>query len=686
MKTFLKSLLLATLALLIACSDVSDELNIDNKSSKLTAELRFDCGIERFEAQTRATTSSWDDGAKVYIQFLGNNRVSGYATYKKSTGVWTVYLDDAITQGQTSTCEVYYFENPASSSSSNVTLSAESAVYADKAATYLYQNGIVTLQGHLKPQTGRVRFKGAAGYTFMLKGLKWYSVYNASSGSLSQNSGQMGLTIGSDGYTQYVYASYENSSTRQLTISSAPQGSYDKSFSSSVLAAGKSGYINVPTLDNRYGWTLTGTNTEGLYCPDSNHPHAIDLGIGVKFACCNVGADSPTGYGNYYAWGETSTKSQYDWGTYKWCNGTQNSITKYCTQSSYGTVDNKTTLELTDDAARANWGSPWRMPTDGELYNLNTRCTWTWVTVDGINGYRVTAANGNSIFLPAAGYRYDTYLNYVGSTGYYWSSSLFSGLSYHARYLYFDSSDHSMNHYYRCYGRSVRPVYDERLTITANGVSFNMIKVEGGTFQMGGNGEYDGYPIHQVTLTNDYYIGETEVTQKLWTTVMGSNPSDFKNSDQLPVENVSWNDCQTFISKLNTLTGRTFRLPTEAEWEFAARGGNASGGYTYSGSNTIGDVAWYTSNSSSKTHEVATKVPNELGIYDMSGNVFEWCQDWSSDYSSSAQTNPTGPTSGSYRVYRGGGWYGNDNNCRVAFRSRRGASETLNFLGLRLAL
>ena len=214
-----------------------------------------------------------------------------------------------------------------------------------------------------------------------------------------------------------------------------------------------------------------------------------------------------------------------------------------------------------------------------------------------------------------------------------------------------------------------------------------MIKVEGGTFQMGTtSGDRDERPVHQVTLTNDYYIGETEVTQELWTAVMGTNPSNFTSSNQLPVEEVSWNDCQTFITKLNALTGRSFRLPTEAEWEFAARGGNASQGYTYSGSNSIGDVAWYLGNSSSTTHEVATKAPNELGIYDMSGNVWEWCQDWWNSYSSDAQTNPTGPTSGSYRVIRGGSWLSDGNYCRVANRYNDTPSSRFSSFGFRLAL
>ena len=217
-------------------------------------------------------------------------------------------------------------------------------------------------------------------------------------------------------------------------------------------------------------------------------------------------------------------------------------------------------------------------------------------------------------------------------------------------------------------------------TYTVNGVSFKMIPVEGGTFQMGSTTGNSG---HSVTLSN-FSIGETEVTQELWRAVMGSNPSSYRGN-KLPVEKVSWNDCQTFIMKLNQLTGKTFRLPTEAEWEFAARGGNKSKGYTYSGSNTIGDVAWYTSNSSNTTHAVATKAPNELGIYDMSGNVWELCQDWYGSYSSGSQTNPTGPTSGSNRVRRGGGWYSIALNCRVAVRDPYPPANTSDNLGLRLA-
>ena len=283
----------------------------------------------------------------------------------------------------------------------------------------------------------------------------------------------------------------------------------------------------------------------------------------------------------------------------------------------------------------------------------------------------------------------------------------------------------------------------ESITVTANGVSFKMIRVQGGTFSMGATSEQgsdafdDEKPVHQVSLSS-YYLCETEVTQELWVAVMGSNPSMFKpkevsaargsyddfvaNANRLnakragtvripsrqewdaamvtrsgsmkrPVEQVSWVDCQEFVRRLNQLTGRTFRLPTEAEWEFAARGGTRSRGYKYSGGNDIGEVAWYQKNAYKGeshpdygTHDVKTKRANELGFYDMSGNVCEWCQDWSSDYSSSSQTNPKGPGSGSGRVFRGGSWTDDAGSCRVSDRNGSSPSARYRDVGFRLAL
>lgn len=236
--------------------------------------------------------------------------------------------------------------------------------------------------------------------------------------------------------------------------------------------------------------------------------------------------------------------------------------------------------------------------------------------------------------------------------------------------------------------RTMEKLPERPKTIVDYGIE--MVFVEGGTFKMGATSEQgsdadsDEKPVHSVTVSN-FYIGKYEVTQAQWKAVMGDNPSSFQG-DNLPVENVSWDDIQEFIKKLNQLTGKTYRLPTEAEWEYAARGGKMSKGYKYAGSNNISDVAWYTNNSSSHTHPVGQKQPNELGLYDMSGNVWEWCQDWYGNYNSSSQTNPTGPASGSYRVLRGGSWGYIAGDCRGSYRYRYNPSNRSYDYGFRLVL
>lgn len=225
----------------------------------------------------------------------------------------------------------------------------------------------------------------------------------------------------------------------------------------------------------------------------------------------------------------------------------------------------------------------------------------------------------------------------------------------------------------------------------ANGVSFTMIGVQGGTFRMGcskredSNADSDESPTHSVTL-DSYYIGETEVTQELWEAVMDYNPSEFQYDNQLPVEFVSWEDCKEFIRRLNNITQKEFRFPSEAEWEYAARGGHRAISATYAGSNSISAVGWYKGNSNGITHPVKSKSPNTLGIYDMSGNLWEWCQDWQGPYSSSAANNPTGPDYGSSKILRGGAWNGGPKNCRLSNRDGRTTDYASNRLGLRLAL
>lgn len=227
-------------------------------------------------------------------------------------------------------------------------------------------------------------------------------------------------------------------------------------------------------------------------------------------------------------------------------------------------------------------------------------------------------------------------------------------------------------------------------TFIANNVMFEMVRVEGGTFTMGATAEQasdafsDELPTHKVTLS-PFLIGKYEVSQTLWLAVMGENPS-VNTGINLPVDNVTWNECQTFITKLNELTGKDFRLLTEAEWEYAARGGNKSKGYKYSGSNNLGDVAWYIDNSNNTSHAMGTKAPNELGIYDMTGNVMEWVSDWKGSYSSGAQTNPTGPDSGTYRVNRGGSYGNVERLSRITNRNSIDPNMSSKTMGLRLCL
>lgn len=244
------------------------------------------------------------------------------------------------------------------------------------------------------------------------------------------------------------------------------------------------------------------------------------------------------------------------------------------------------------------------------------------------------------------------------------------------------------------YGDSILPpielAFYRDTVFSIKGVKFAMIYVQGGSFVMGGTfgqggkSDSDEIPAHQVSLS-DYFIGQTEVSQQLWDVVMGSNPSRFKSS-RFPVENVSWDDCQEFIRKLNVLTGMKFSLPTEAQWEYACRGGCESRGYRYSGSDTLGDVAFYDANSGGQPHHIKAKFPNELGLYDMCGNVFEWCSDWYGKYNDGHQVDPTGPSTGTVRVCRGGSRYSGKKGCRPSFRFYSNPSYCHDDIGLRLCL
>jgi len=230
--------------------------------------------------------------------------------------------------------------------------------------------------------------------------------------------------------------------------------------------------------------------------------------------------------------------------------------------------------------------------------------------------------------------------------------------------------------------------YSDDFTQEVKGMKIEMVRIPGGTFLMGStssNAKSDEMTVHSVTLSS-FYIGKYEVTQAQWAVVMGDNPSHFQLGDNYPVEKVSWLDCQEFIQKLNELTGKRYRLPTEAEWEYAARGGTS--GDRYGDINLIINIAWYGINSGKSTHPVGQKQPNAYGLYDMLGNVLEWCQDWyyHSSYTEEPMINPTGPSTGDSRVFRGGSWRSIDSNVRAPNRFYSPPTFHMYYLGFRLAM
>ena len=264
-----------------------------------------------------------------------------------------------------------------------------------------------------------------------------------------------------------VYSTNPNPVITNLNNTIRPCGSGTGSFTYNMtgLQSGTTYYVRAYAKNDvgtAYGEEVSFTTKEQSSTPSNgteNGHEYIDLGLSVKWATCNVGASKPEDYGDYYAWGETTTQTEYNWSTYKYCYTYYNNLTKYNTYSIYGTVDNKTTLELGDDAARAKLGGAWRLPTEAELLELREQCTWTWTTQNGVNGYKVTSkSNGNNIFLPAAGYRMDSKLKVVGSDGCYWANSISSNLPYCAWRLDFNASEVKWNGDNRCYGQSVRPV------------------------------------------------------------------------------------------------------------------------------------------------------------------------------------------------------------------------------------
>ncbi|MBQ8694620.1 MAG: DUF1566 domain-containing protein [Bacteroidaceae bacterium] len=438
------TLLMLLMFALTACTN-EEEFSLPqpggNESGTLTCRMMFYGDVTGYGGATRAGGHEWKEGDKLYIRFLGgSSTVTGCAEYS-ATGNWTLNYSGTFAEGTDQKCEVYYFENATHKSNTQVELTAHSAVYECTAGSYNYNGEEMSISAQLSPKTGRVRFVSDSERTFRLSGISYYTSFNLGSKSFASSSSALKLSTAQQGAeysTGYVYGFYSDEYTREIKLMTDDY--YVCAFPLSMLQAGKSGYITAPTTENNEGWGVT------PFTGTLNGHDWVDLGLpsGLKWATCNVGASSPKDYGNYYAWGETTTKSSY----------TEDNSTTFCKDMS--DIGGNATY----DVARKQWGSTWRLPTKAEFDELldEDNCTWTWTTFDGVNGYRVTGANGNSIFLPAAGYRGGTWLFNDGSYGEYWSSTPHESNTNYAYDLYFRSGYHYTSSSSREYGQSVRPV------------------------------------------------------------------------------------------------------------------------------------------------------------------------------------------------------------------------------------
>lgn len=408
------------LLLLFSCSS-DDEMQQPVQPTLHRVTLHLDGQLSGFQ-DTRSTSYVWNDGAKLYLQlYNGVNRIAGSAVYSGSDDIWVMEYYGSVAYNQKTHCEVYYFENAVSETTTEVTLSPNTAIYLDTLATYFAQGGDLYLNTTLMPKTGRLRMKGMAGRSFSLHGLTYQKSYKLDENKFVKSNPVISdQSIGDDGYSSYIYASFANPDERQLVVVTDDDYEFHRPVDDGFLKVGRSGAANMPTVEAHNGWKM--------YAPTE------------EFQVGNV--------------------------------------------------------------------------------------------------------------------------------------------------------------------------------------SFKMIKVAPGTYTryLSSSEAY-----REETIEKSYLLGETEVTQELWQAVMGTNPSK-KQGIHLPVEWVSWQECLTFLDNLSSQTGVSFRMPMQKEWQFAYLGGTKSKGYTYSGSNKLSDVAWYKNNSGDKTHDVKTKKPNELGFYDMSGNVCEFCK------------------------------------------------------------
>lgn len=464
---------------LCACAKEKLEM-MEDSVTVYRAEMSFNGVLSLFDEPTRSASNAWIDDSRVFLQLtVDDSYVRGEAVYDADTDKWSVEFYKEIPLGQELLCHAYYFDNPVEVGGNDIVLNERSVIYRDVNASYYYDGQVLSVDAHLTPITGRVRFEGTPGSSFKFSGVSTYTSYSLTHNKLTSSTKALADNLSESGKSGDYYVFFPEDSPRELSFyDNTNKVLFSRNCSPSILAHGKSGYMTIPTVENHKGWNM------------------------------------------------------------------KSFIKKY----TVGTVD------------------------------------------------------------------------------------------------------------------------------------FNMVLVQKGSFDMGSTRNTNEKPIHMVTLTKDYYLAETEVTQALWEEVMGDVATE--GQENYPRVSMTWYSAMEFIDRLNHLTGEEFRLPTEAEWEYAARGGRESHDYPYSGSETMDSVGWYYYNSN-KLQPVGQKHPNELGLYDMSGNVEEWCQDFYASYTSEHQIDPV-CTSGSYRVLRGGSYEDSSSYCTVSYRYSSSSDYSKNY-GFRLA-
>lgn len=506
--------------LLIGLQSCSDEDMIPVAQEVFTCHLLMQSSCPSFDGDTRASHGVWEDGDVIYITTdTTDMQWRGKATYNAGSDCWTLLTDRQLSGTKSGICSVYYFKGTNIHINgvlpTEVSFDARTAIYSSHDATYVVVGENVYLRSQLKPYTWRMCFSGIAGSNVIVKASSNFNTFaglNLSTGELISQRKDISLVVNSSTYTDYIYANFVKEES--VLLVSVNDTLTTRKFDNNLLRKGQSGIFSLPSSSNENGW---------------EHIEAVDLGLpsGLKWATCNVGATSPEDYGSYLAWGETEPKETYNWSTYKWCLGTNITLTKYCTYSQYGTVDNIAFLDLEDDVANVCWGGVWRMPTIEEFEELERNCYWGWTTRSGVKGYEITGSNNNAIFLPAAGYRGVDGQTNVDSIGYYWSASLYKSFCLDACYLYFGAlGKNCTNHYDRSDGHSVRAVL---APCSSTNISVSSIEVLGNKNYMS--------------------VGETQTLSVSVLPVDATNKSVNWSSSNQSVATVSYSGLVTAVGK-----------------------------------------------------------------------------------------------------------------------------------------